>query len=185
MATPVSYRPDFPQIQIKRFRHAAFLAALLLSVGCSRENQLRKVSDNLVELREIIDLQIAAKSARWETFGTPEYNGGVPGPTDYITLVAELESESSELETNKIPTGITYIAPEAARPWLSDEFRTILAQNKNTDVDLSRKADCRKYATTLKKTGKPVGGFVCSKSGRMLLYLTLWSEQSPATEPNQ
>jgi hypothetical protein len=161
------------------------LFALLLAIGCSREDQIGKVSANLVTLREIIDLQIPAKSARWETFGTPEYNGGVPGPTDYITLVAELESDSSENETNKVPTGITYIAPEAARPWLSDDFRTILAQNKNTDVDLSRKAECRKYATTLKKTGKPVGGFVCSKSGQMLLYLTLWSEQPSATEPNQ
>lgn len=161
---------------MKRIKQALSAVAITLLQGCSMEEPKTTVSNDLAKLRDTINLQIPTKSARWEIFGTPEYQGGVPGPTDYITLVAELQSDKSWFDENKSMTGETFIAPEAARPWLTSEFRQILEKNKNSNVDLSGKANCRKFSTILKKTGKPVEGFVCGSSDSVLLYLTLWSE---------
>lgn len=161
-------------------RHLArylFAAPLLLLAGCSPDVSKPGVSNDLVKLRGIIDLQIPTKSARWEVFGTPEYTGGVPGPTFLITLVAELHSEESPFDAQNERTGSVYIAPEAARPWLSEDFLQTLDADKGKKVDLSSKANCGKFATTLKKTGEPIKGFVCANAGRTLLHLTIWSEQ--------
>ncbi|KRC02739.1 MULTISPECIES: hypothetical protein [unclassified Duganella] len=150
---------------------------LLLLAGCSPDVSKPGVSDDLGKLRGIIELQIPAKSVRWETFGTPEYTGGVPGPTFLITLVAELQADKSWFEEQKDPTGSIYIAPESARTWLSEDLRQILDKDRGGKVDLSNKANCRKFTTTLKKTGEPLEGFVCSRADRILLHLTIWSEQ--------
>jgi hypothetical protein len=153
-------------------------AAILFLEGCSMEDPKPGVSDNLSALREIVNIQIPAKSARWEIFGTPEYTGGVPGPTDFVTLIAELTpTEPNWLDSKKEPTGDIYVAPEAARPWLSEPFRRLMEKNKNISADLSSQLTCRKYETSLKKTGKQVNGFACSNADRLLIYLTLSSTQ--------
>lgn len=152
-------------------------AIVLLLAGCTPDVSKPGVSDDLAKLRGIIDLRIPASSGRWEVFGTPEYKGGVPGPTFLITLIAELHSESSWFDAQNEQTGSVYIAPEAARHWLTDDFRQLLERDKGEEVDLSRKANCRKFTTTLKKTGEPLQGFVCASAGRTLLHLTIWSEQ--------
>lgn len=132
------------------------------------------VSEDLSALREIINLQIPVQSARWEVFGTPEYTGGVPGPTDYVTMVAELRLSAPHwLETNKEPTGVTFVAPEAARPWMNVPFRRLMEKNRGANTDLSRQEQCSKFETTLRKTGKPVVGFLCARADQLLLYLTL------------
>jgi hypothetical protein len=142
--------------------------------GCSTDDNKTKVSDDVGALRKVVDIPGALTSARWEIFGTPEYTGGVPGPTDYMTLVAELEPAGppQDLPAN---TGdeTVYIVPEAARPWISREFRSILEKNKNSAFDLSTVKDCHVYSTRLKQTGNPVRGFTCAKSGRVFLYLSL------------
>lgn len=153
-------------------RAALGLVLSLLLSGCSRDSP-PGVSDNLAQLRAVIELQVPTKSARWEVFGTPEYKGGVPGPTDFVTLIAELELEKTWINQGMALTGHTYIAPEAARPWLSDGFRIMLEENRNTTSDLSSKANCRKFNTTLKKSARPVEGFACESAGKILVYLTL------------
>lgn len=153
------------------------VVTLLLVAGCGPDVYKPGVSNDLGKLRGIIDLQIPAKSGRWEVFGTPEYTGGVPGPTFLITLVAELHAERPWLDTQRDSTGPIYIAPEAARAWLSDDFRQLLEKDKGAQVELSNKANCRKFTTALKKTGEPLTGFVCASPDRILLYLTIWSEQ--------
>lgn len=155
----------------------SLVAPVLLLAGCTPEVPKPGASDDLVKLREIIDLQIPARSGRWEVFGTPDYIGGVPGPTFLITLVAELRSEATWFDAQNERTGSVHIAPEAARPWLTEDLRQILERDKGSKVDLSSKANCRKYTTTLLKTGEPLEGFVCASAGRTLLHLTLWSEQ--------
>ncbi|GJI93838.1 hypothetical protein RugamoR57_05560 [Duganella caerulea] len=138
------------------------------------EDHAPSVSDNLSALREVINVQIPAASARWEVFGTPEYTGGVPGPTDFTTLIAELQpADGAWFASQKETVGTSFIAPEAARPWLSGPFRHLLAEHKNTTADLSTLGDCHPYTTTLKKSGSPVQGFVCGEDRRLLLYLAL------------
>lgn len=151
------------------------IAGLLLA-GCSMEDPRQGASKDLRSLREIVDLQIPTESAQWEIFGTPEHKGGVPGPTDFVTLVAELRaSDPRWIETNTHPAGMIYVTPEAARPWLSEPFHRMLLENQNTIADFSRQANCRKYETILKKTGTPVQGFVCAEKTQLLIYLILSS----------
>lgn len=130
-------------------------------------------SDDLAELQKIIELDLVAKSIHWEIFGTPEYTGGVPGPTDFVTLIAEVPS-LDELKLGGRPkAGAIWIAPEASRPWLSGVNRTMLAKFRNKSVDLSQFPNCRIASGKLKKTGKQVYGFICNGPVKALIYLTL------------
>jgi hypothetical protein len=100
----------------------------------------------------------------------------VPGPTDYITLVPELEPADNWFASVKEPTRTTPVVPAAARPWLTSPFHRLMEKARNSNADLSTHADCRKYATTVKKSGRRVQGFVCHEAGKLLMYLTLSSE---------
>ena len=164
-------------LDLKHNFNKGFLTIAMISIflcGCSMDHKNSKVSDDAAALRKVIDIPTNVKSARWEIFGTPEYAGGVPGPTDYMTLVAELEPNGS-LKNLPVDTGngTVYIVPESARPWMSRDFRSLLEKNKNSALDLATVKECHAYATRLVQTGDPVRGFMCAKPGRVLLYLSL------------
>lgn len=151
---------------------AAALAAILLA-GCAPDKT--GPSDSLPELRKIVAVALPARQIKWEVFGTPEYTGGVPGPTDFVTLIAELEPAQDALPPAEPGTDDkAYIVPEAARPWLSAPFRAWLQEHRNQAVHLPA-GPCSAYRTTISKSGRPVAGFLCRSEGRMLIYLTLSS----------
>jgi hypothetical protein len=143
--------------------------------GCSAQDQTTKASADVKALQQLVDIPTDLKSARWEMFGTPEYDGGVPGPTDDMTLVAEIDPVGS---AEKFRSGTKdksiHVVPEAARPWLSSEFRSILEKSRNANIDLATAAGCYVYDTTIKNSGRKVSGFSCEKSGRVLLYLSMF-----------
>lgn len=153
---------------------ATLFAIALFLTACSMDENTAKVSDDLNALRKIIKLPTNLASGKWEIFGTPEYTGGVPGPTDYMTLVAEIELPAG---SNAFPInsdhGSVYIVPEAARPWISGEFRSILEKHKNSTFDLAEIKDCHPYSARLTQTDNPVTGFACTTSNRVFLYLSL------------
>lgn len=155
-------------------RLATILAITLSLNACSMDEHKAKVSDDLNALRKVIKLPTDLASARWEIFGTPEYTGGVPGPTDYMTLVAEIElpAQSRAFAASSDNRNV-YIVPEAARPWIAVEFRSMLEKHKNSALDLAGVKDCHPYSTRLTQTDNPVSGFVCTRSDRAFLYLSL------------
>jgi hypothetical protein len=159
-------------------RQSNLLAKVLLIgtliAGCEMANG--KSSNDLTGFRDLVETDVPATSVRWEVFGTPEYSGGVPGPTDYVTLIAELEPSDQEKFRSRPETGEVWIAPEAARPWLAKEFRSLLQKHANSTTDLSTMPDCRVLRAKIKKSGKPVSGFICNGAGRSLMYLTLVDE---------
>ena len=159
-----------------RLTMATFITAAALCVsGYSAQDKKLKASDDIKALRQLVDIPADLKSARWEMFGTPEYDGGVPGPTDYMTLIADIVPvTNSEGFTRGTNEKRIYIVPEAARPWLSSQFRTMLEKNKNTNLDLATVGGCHEYDTKIKKSGRKVSGFSCEKSGRVLLYLSMF-----------
>lgn len=158
---------------MKILNRILFAATILLLGGCSFEDP-KPQSEDIAALRKLINIPIHAKSARWDMFGTPETRErGIPGPTDFHTLVAELDHEQEWFSTLKEPTGEIFIVPEAARPWLTKEFHDLLERNKTSRADLSSQADCRKYATSVAKSGRQINGFACKAAGRILLYLAL------------
>jgi hypothetical protein len=127
----------------------------------------------LAELQRIVELDLIAKSIHWEIFGTPEYTGGVPGPTDFVTLIAEVPSLDELMLEERQKANAIWITPSAARPWLSETNRLMLANFQNTSVEFSRLPNCRVANGKLRKTGKPVYGFICNGPVKALIYLTL------------
>ena len=155
---------------------AILLAAAGLCVSaCSPQDKKLKVSDDIKALQQLVDIPADLKSARWEMFGTPEYDGGVPGHTDYMTLVAEIEPLThTDGFTRGTNDKLIYIVPEAARPWLSNQFRTMLEKNRNANINLTTAGGCHEYDTKIKGSGRKVSGFSCKKSGKILIYLSIF-----------
>lgn len=156
-------------------RFTACLIVFALLQACTA-NEKPAPSNSMAALREIVAVDIPADSVHWEVFGTPEYLGGVPGPTDYVTLIAELVPAHGAMPAAGMEGGMVYIVPEAARPWLSDSFRHWLAGRRNGQVNLPE-VSCSAYRTTVTKSARPVAGLACRDDGRLLLYLTLSAEQ--------
>jgi hypothetical protein len=173
------YPPNLKSALIKYMRTntnllALLLAATVFTTGCDMKHE--KSSDDIGALRQLVEIDVPASSVRWEVFGTPEYTGGVPGPTYIITLIAEVQPSNEETFKARPKTGTVWIAPEAARPWLPERFRAILAKHHNNSADLSSMYNCRKFQGKRKANQKPFEGFICDDAGRSLIYLTLWSE---------
>lgn len=155
------------------FKAAVCVLFILLSTGCSGKDEVSKVSTDVAALQKIVKLDFTPTSATWEVFGTPEYSGGVPGSTDFVTLIAELAPIDEKALVASTPAGKVWIAPESARPWLSNPSYSMLDKYKNVTIDLSAHANCRPFNATLKKTGKQVTGFACTNAGKLLVYLTI------------
>lgn len=130
---------------------------------------------NLAALQAKVKLDLPVRSASWEVFGTPEYKGGVPGPTDLQTLIAELVLTDANFKLNSklALAGEVFIAPESARGWLSPRFKALMEQARNSTEDMGRAHGCFRYDTRLLESGRAIDGFVCISANRALLYLTL------------
>ncbi|WP_426170268.1 hypothetical protein [Pseudoduganella sp. R-34] len=157
---------------MKTLNRILIAATIFLLCGCSFGDP-KPQSEDIAALRAIVNLPMEVKSARWEIFGTPDDSGWVPGPTDFHTLIAELEQEQDWFSSLKEPAREIFIVPEAARPWLTREFRDLLNRNKNSTAILSSRANCRKYVTTVTKSGRELVGVACNSSGKILVYLPL------------
>jgi len=154
-------------------RAFAFWGAILFATGCTGKDESIRFSTDIVALQEMVVFDSVPRSAKWEVFGTPEYTGGVPGPTDYVTLIAEMPPIEAAA-FNALPrAGTIWIAPETARAWLSDPFRTTLAQQKNATIDFSTNPHCRAMQATLRQSREVVSGFACAHADNMLVYLTI------------
>ena len=105
------------------------------------------------------------------TFG--RYTGGIPGPTDYISLVAQLKlADQRWFDELADAPGTVWIAPEAARGWLDGPFQRLMYNNKNQRIDAAAMGSCKRYQTT-RPGNKPVTGFVCKGADTVLLYIVL------------
>lgn len=161
-------------LAMQRIAPTISLLSSVILLGCTVEESKKNVSSNIDELRKMVEMPFSARSVRWEVFGTPEYHGGVPGPTDFITLVAELEHLDKEsLDRRLEEHGSDFIVPGAARPWLNHSFHALLQNNENSMLALPGTHNCHRYTSRLKKTSKPVKGFICGDPDRALVYLTL------------
>jgi hypothetical protein len=147
----------------------AFLTTCTL-FGCQMKD---KVSTDANAFDNLFAIDVAFKSISWELFDTPEYKGGTPAPTDFVTLIAQVDPPN-DTKFDERPVGAkVWIAPESARPWLDENFRHFLEQSKSTTIDVSEKGDCRAINGILRKTSKPINGFICKSEKKMLIYMTV------------
>jgi hypothetical protein len=154
-------------------RIALFIFAGLYLMGCTVEDQSSNVSTDILKLQELVSFDFIPTSAKWEVFGTPEYTGGVPGPTDYVTLIVEFPSIQQKVFVNMPAAAEVWIAPESGRKWLSEPFRLLLELKKNETTDFSTNPDCRSISATLRQTRERVNGLACSHAGKLMVYLTI------------
>lgn len=133
------------------------------------------------ELEQIVRLSFPSKSIRWEIFETPEFKGGgAPSPTEFNTLVVELEPLDKSWATHLgAISPKAWIAPEGAREWLSPYFRALLDKAR---MDRSVLNNCRDFSATLTETGKHVSGFACEYRNTVLLHLILHGPTLPGPE---
>ena len=153
-------------------RFLSVLVSMICLFGCQSKEET-KVSTDVNTFNSLVTIDIPLKSVSWEVFGTPEYTGGVPGPTDYVTLIAQAESPNNTKHAQVRAATPVGIAPESARPWLDPEFRRWLENSKNTTVDISKTGNCRTLTGLLNKTKKSVTGFACEGKTKTLIYLRI------------
>lgn len=153
---------------------AASIAVTL--TACTMDDDKKPgVSNDISALRAFVDIPASVRSGQWEIFGTPEYTGGVPGPTDYMTLIAALEMPASQtVGESGNQDWKKSLVPEARRPWLPEYFRSLLAQHKNDPINATTPG-CALYRTSIKQSGRPVKGFICRHGDQALIYLSLLS----------
>jgi hypothetical protein len=152
------------------------LYTFILLSGCEVKTGNRE-SDDISAFQAIVDVNLPLRVVRWEIFGNPEDRGGVPGPTDFVTLIAEIEPGQS-ISPEESRTGKIWIAPEAGRPWLRPKIRDIFVKYSNGYVDISAITSCKPLQAHLRKTGKLVPGFICSDAERSTVYLTIFASTS-------
>lgn len=160
----------------KNFLSINLLALLIVFniASCKVSEEKNKVSAGLDTMKNIFVLDIQINLAKWEIFGTPEYLGGILGPTDYLTFVAEVSPVHANF-FDRDNRGRVWIAPEASRNWLRPNFAKLIERHKNSTFDISQEAKCRSFSSVLRQTSKPVSGMICADEDVMLIYLTLAS----------
>lgn len=148
---------------------ACALAVLL--AWCHSFKDPEQSSTDIDALKRLINLQFPYTSARWELVPTPELNGGVPGPTDYITLVAEIGPRDDQ-DFSSLPMAESFHPlPNTARNWMNAESRSLLRTSNAASTGLPQHSDCRKVAGTLVRSSRTVTGHLCPSADRMLLYM--------------
>lgn len=146
---------------------------LTLLAGCSPQENQKKSSTDVDGLKKLITLPFPYTNARWELFATPEDDGGIPGPTDYITLVAEIGPRNDQ-QFNSLPRAPLFRAlPNAARSWMNAASRRLLNSLHAPNAELSHHPDCRMVAGLIKRSSRAVTGYLCTSEDRLLLYMVV------------
>lgn len=159
-------------IKVKDAFLTLFLFNLILLAGCDIRNY-PKESRDVEAFKNLITLEFPVTNIQWEIIGTPENTIGVPGPTDYVSLVAEIEPVNEGIFTSLSPNKKIWIASKAARPWMDENSRTFLTKNKNTVIDVSAMENCRTISAKLTKSNTPVTGVICRNKNKMLMHITI------------
>ena len=148
---------------------------LLTLAGCHVNSSEQQPSRDLTALQAKVKIDLPIRSATWDIFGTPEYKGGVPGPTDLQTLVAEfiLTDPDFEAHTKLERAAEFFVAPESSRVWMSPGFRKMMGDVRNSTEDMGKAYGCFQYEASLAHSGSAVNGFMCVSGDRALLYLAL------------
>lgn len=148
-------------------------ALTLLLSWCNSSENPKQSSTDIDVLKKLINLQFPYASARWELVPTPEFNVGVPGPTDYITLVAEIGPRDDQ-KFSSLPMAESFRPlPNTVRNWMNAESRILLSTSNAASAGVAHHSDCRYVTGTLMRSSRTVTGHLCPSANRMLLYMVV------------
>ena len=128
------------------------------------------------DLTATVEMDIPGRNGRFEIFETPETGETVPGPAFAVSMVAEFDAGGDTSKDSFAPSASpVWVAPNADRGWLSAPFRTLLEKyaNKEFPADVP---NCAPFNATLKKSRNMAHGFQCLNAGKLLVYLSIWTE---------
>lgn len=85
-------------------------------------------SNDHVKLEKIVNIGEGYADLKWELFGTPEWSGGVPGPSDYATII----TVGKIINMDAVPPGNAgepyyFLPPNSNRHWLNSEQSSIIS----------------------------------------------------------
>ena len=164
-------------MKIHRFAASAAICAAIFIQGCSaKEKEIKMPSTNMNELAATVEMNVPGRNGRFEIFETPETGGTVPGPAFAASMVAEFDAAGYGDKPSVDPSAApVWVAPNANRTWLSEPFRMLLEKyaNKEFPADVP---NCAPFSATLKKSRKIAHGFQCFNAGKLLVYLSIWTE---------
>jgi hypothetical protein len=131
VAVDEAYRgPAIPSFKVQR-RAATMFMACLVACGCGQQGA-SNMNVSVEPLGKYITVPKGTSSARWELVTLPEQRpGAVPGPTDYVSLVAFLSLASGE--PGRVVGSLPPMRQAAAVPaqfvrsWLPSEAAAALA----------------------------------------------------------
>jgi hypothetical protein len=169
---------ELVQHDVFLFHLKRILALMLLTAltACSKDTENKLYSNELLALKKVVAIPNEVLSAKWEIFRSPEY-ANIPGPSDFVALVAQIEiKDGSFLTRPSVDAKEEYIVPQASRPWLSKEFKTLMAKHQNSRIEISQIGDCSPYSAKMTKGGRLVNGIACVSGNRYLIYLLLQSD---------
>ncbi|WP_143707464.1 hypothetical protein [Uliginosibacterium sp. TH139] len=135
-------------------------------------------STNIDELRRYINIDSGLQVSQWEIFGTPDWEGGVPGPTDYLSILfvgptEHAQQKSAGDESHKVD----FLPPNAVRAWLGSEEKEALQRILGRKSQVAN-AFCALRSFYAVKSNKSVEGFACIL-GTRTLYFVLLAEPAP------
>ena len=164
-------------MKIHKYVSSAAMCAVMFLHGCgAKENEVKMPSTNMNELTATVEMDIPGRNGRFEIFETPETGGTVPGPAFAVSMVAEFDAVGHTDKGSFAPSASpVWVAPNAGRTWLSAPFRTLLAKYANQEFPADV-PNCAPFSATLKKSRKTTHGFQCFNEGKLLVYLSIWTE---------
>lgn len=148
-------------------------ALTLLLAWCNSFEDPKQSSTDIDVLKRLINLQFPYASARWELVPTPEFNGSVPGLTDYITLVAEIGPRDDQKFSSLPMAESFHPLPNTLRNWMNAESRLLLSTSNAASAGVGHHSDCRNVTGTLMQSLRTVTGHLCPSANRMLLYMVV------------
>lgn len=164
-------------MKIYKYVASAAICAVIFIQGCSaKEKEIKMPSTNMNELTATVEMNLPGRNGRFEIFETPETGETVPGPAFAVSMVAEFDAagyaDKDSFEPSASPV---WVAPNANRTWVSAPFRVLLEKyaNKEFPADVP---NCAPFSATLKKSRKTAHGFQCFNAGKLLVYLSIWTE---------
>lgn len=115
-------------------RRFLFFSMSLPIVGACQMKESTEPSSSLEELKKILNLPNWVAGAKWDILTLPERNNDdVPGPTDYVSLVALLTpSHAGRGDLGNIPTSAPprSIPSQFIRSWLPPTSKSALTSLK-------------------------------------------------------
>jgi len=164
-------------LSLLRLKEFFSLALLIVLLGCSTDEEKKLYSTDLSALKKIVVIPDEILAAKWEIFNSPEY-ASIPGPSDFIALVTEIDVKDQTFLLRDVQDREDeYIVPQASRPWLSKEFKALMAKHENSRVKISQLKECSAYSTKVSKSGRTVTGIACVVDNKKFIYLLLQSAQ--------